>query len=70
MKSQTTDSDTILPVRCKQRFVDLCRAQSKNYPLPKGSGGAKMSAARFLKKAAEEKLLKLGFDKEYLKSIT
>jgi hypothetical protein len=63
-------SETKLPVRCKLAFVKLCRIQSKAYPKGKGESGAKLSAARFLKEAAKEKLLKLGIKKEYLTSIS
>ena len=62
-------SETKLPVRCTLAFVELCRTQSKAYPLDPHEGGARLSAARFLKEAAKEKLLKLGIKKEYIKSI-
>jgi len=62
-------SETKLPVRCTQAFVDLCRAQSKVYPRNSTEGGAKLSAARFLKESAKEKLLKCGIKPEYIKSI-
>jgi len=63
-------SETKLPVRATLAFVELCRAQSKVYPRAPGEGGAKQSAARFLKEAAREKLFKLGFKKGYLDSIS
>jgi len=66
MKSQIKDVETKLPIRGKQRFFDLCAAQSKIYPV---TIGPKRSAARFLREAAREKLIKLGFSTEYLKSI-
>jgi hypothetical protein len=69
MKSILRLSETKLPIRCTVAFVDLCRAQSKNYPRNLHEGGSKLSAARFLKEAAKEKLLKLGIKKEYIKSI-
>lgn len=59
----------ITPVRCTLAFVELCREQSKVYPLDPHEGGAKLSAARFLKEAAKEKLLCLGIKKAYIKSI-
>jgi hypothetical protein len=63
-------SETKLPIRCTLAFVELCRAQSKVYPRGEHEGGAKLSAARFLKEAAKEKLLRLGFKKDYLKSVS
>jgi hypothetical protein len=69
MKSKILNSETILPVRTTLRFSDLCRTQSKVYPAPE-HGGAKLSAARFLKEAAKEKLIRLGIDKDFIKSIT
>jgi hypothetical protein len=63
-------SKTKLPIRCKLAFVELCRAQSKIYPRLEGEGGAKLSAARFMKEAAREKLIRLGFKKGYLDSIS
>ena len=65
-KSQIRTLKTILPVRCTIAFTELCRVQSKVYP---SKMGAKLSSARFLKEAAKEKLLKLGIDSEYLKTI-
>jgi hypothetical protein len=69
MKSILRLSETKLPIRCTVAFADLCRAQSKNYNRKPGERGAKLSAARFLKEAAKEKLLKLGIKNTYLKSI-
>jgi hypothetical protein len=67
--SQLRLSETKIPVRAKLAFVELCRAQSKHYP-PYSNGGPKLSAARFYKEAAKEKLIKLGVDIEYIKLIT
>jgi hypothetical protein len=58
---------TILPIRTTVGFSRVCRAQSKIYPV---EGDGRLSAARFMKEAAREKLLALGFKPEYLKSIT
>ncbi len=70
MNSMLRLSETKLPVRCRLAFVELCRAQSKAYPVGLHERGAKLSAARFLKKAAVEKLLRLGIKKKYIESIT
>ena len=67
-KSIIRNAKTILPVKCTIAFTELCRAQSKIYPIGAGDTGPKLSAARFLKRAAREKLIKLGFA-EYLKSV-
>jgi hypothetical protein len=67
-KSIIRNAKTILPVKCSLAFSELCRAQSKAYPLSPGETGPKLSAARFVKQAAREKLAKLGFS-EYLKSV-
>lgn len=60
-------SETILPVRCKLAFSELCRAQSKIYPPNKGP---KLSSARFLKMTAIEKLIDIGIDQRFIDSIT
>jgi len=70
MKSKIKNADTTLPIRTTIRMSDLYRAQSKVYPIEKGCGGPKLSSARFVKMAAFEKLLDLGFDEEFLKSIS
>jgi beta-phosphoglucomutase-like phosphatase (HAD superfamily) len=67
-KSIIRTAKTIQPVKGTIAFFELCRAQSKVYPLASGDSGPKLSTSRFLKQAAIEKLEKLGF-KEYLKSI-
>jgi hypothetical protein len=60
-------SKTLLPVRMTLAFSRLCRTQSKIY-LTKND--PRLSSSKFLKQAAIEKLLKLGFKKDYLESIS
>jgi hypothetical protein len=67
-KSIIRNAKTTLPVKCSLAFSELCRVQSKVFPLGESDTGPKLSAGRFLKQAAREKLEKLGF-KEYLKSV-
>ena len=66
--SQLRLAETKAPIRVTLAFAELCRAQSKCYPAY--NNGPKLSAARFYKEAAKEKLIKLGVDIEYLKLIT
>jgi hypothetical protein len=66
--SQMRLSETKAPIRVTLAFAELCRAQSKCYPVY--DSGPKLSAARFFKEAAKEKLIKLGIDVEYIKLIT
>ena len=69
MKSKSMKAKTILPVRCTLLFSEVCREQSKCYPIAGATAGAKRSAARFLKEAAKEKLENLGYTKAYIKSL-
>jgi hypothetical protein len=64
--SQIDKAKTILPIKTTIGFSRVCRAQSKIYLTERDP---RLSSAKFFKRAAMEKLLKLGFAEEYLESI-
>jgi hypothetical protein len=70
-KTKTKNEMTKLPVRCSIEFSKLCRFWSeKRFPKKKGTSGAKLSSAHFMKEAAILELVRCGVSEEYLKSIS
>lgn len=69
MNSKAKYAKTILPIRCTVEFSRVCRFQSERaYPVANASG-PKASAARFVKQATIEKLIRLGLNRKYMESL-